>query len=225
MQDKPTIPEELERLYRALYGEEWDRITIREAVERVSRAKYRDEFIPELTRKEKWLASYKKHEPSSYRILNPEIMQPSQRSIEEARQKQGWRCAQGTWALKWLRSKGLLPEYHNGSPSTFIDRLAFDAAFLCEFGSEHTPPGEQSADSVGHVIVLPRNEPRSARAAAAHKAMCALWPEGVPSNLRTVNIHEKVTDWVRDQYKQNPSLIDDVDTVSVDTVKRLLKRR
>lgn len=71
------------------------------------------------------------------------------------------------------------------------------------------------------LIRLPGDEPKTDPSAAAWKALKALYPNDVPSNKKSADIHKQVNQWI----KKQPRNIIPVDAVSVDTVKRLLGRR
>jgi hypothetical protein len=71
------------------------------------------------------------------------------------------------------------------------------------------------------LIRLPDDEPRSDQGSAAWSAIKFLWPKGVPSNKSTALVHRLVNKWI----KKQPRNITSVESVSRETVDRLLGRR
>jgi hypothetical protein len=113
-------------------------IFFHEAVEIISWALYPEEWIPKLTRRDNWLATYneKKYATPGIRVLNPETFAPAPESIKQACEKRGFFSEQRTEAIRWLRKRELLPP-GQVSPDTFVIEAWFREAFEREF---HAPP-------------------------------------------------------------------------------------
>jgi hypothetical protein len=210
--------EDVERLFRDWYGQ--DVLTVDEAVERVSRAIYGEEWIPKLTEKEKWLAKggYKERESAELRILNPEIRQASGKSIEDAREKNGWYSEQRERAFRWLRAKKVVAP-GGASGLSLVERAFFEFVFFCDFGEGQTAPAVLSPSEV-----CPEENaeggarPASSTPTSAEKPknpggrpLTYNWPALVPvltehvRQFGTFSTKTKLVSWCRDQMSRQGS--------------------
>jgi hypothetical protein len=114
-----------------------------------------------------------------------------------------------------------------------FDRAEFEEAFRRSFNaisqvSYAVDPAETLLASLPNkreptaaVIHLPDKIPNTDQSSAAAQALKSLWPNGVPSNKRTSDVHRQVNQWI----KKQPRNLAPVNEVSVETVARLLGRR
>jgi hypothetical protein len=184
-------------------------ITVHEALERVARmicTQLGDEWIPELTPKEKWALRPWTNDPSSpVRVLNIADFQPSPDLVARAREKNGWKREQRQRALFWLQDRGLLPATTSLSPtkSTFIDRAAFERIFKAEFGERFgnkvvpphpsepdSPTSEPPQDHDGAIDTEPDAELKQAPNAKVREAIRAEYKEAKDKEQKPPNIKE-----------------------------------